>query len=159
MSLHLLDWLIRGGWRILGERDCGHSDLTSKLLGLDIFYSILLLVAKRGTFVLWHFHVCCLHKDPKQCCDNTKLNCPNLFSFHPTMLWHHTTSLYSFNLLLYNNVVAPQSFIVFIWFITIQQCCGTTKLHCPQYFLPIQQCCDTTKLHCPHSFSSHPTVL
>ena len=113
----------------------------------------------------------------QQCCDTTKLHCTYSISSHKTMPWYHKASLYSFYFFLCNNAVAPQSFIVLISVITIQQCCGTTNFHCPHYFLPIQQCCDTTKLHsthlfitiqqcrgttklhCLHSFSSHPTIL
>ena len=110
----------------------------------------------------------------QQCCDTTKLHC---ICSYPTMFWHHKDSLSSFYFFSYNSAVVPQSVIVLISFITIQQCCGTTKLHCPHSFLPIQQCCDTTKLNCTHlfiiiqqccgatkihclkSFSSHPTML
>ena len=76
-----------------------------------------------------------------QCCGTTKLHCPHSFSSHPTMLWHHKASLSSFYFFPYNNAVAPQSFIVLI------------------LSLPIQQCCDTTKLHCTHFIYYHTTML
>ena len=129
----------------------------------------------------------------QQCCDTIKLHCTHLIYHYAAMLWHNKASLYSFHLLPYNNAGAPQSFIVLILFLPMQQFCNTTKLHCissyptmlwhhkaslylfyffpynnavtPQsfivliLFLPIQQCCDTTKLHCAHSISSHTTMM
>ena len=132
-------------------------------------------VVTRQTFIVFIWYITI-----QQCSDTTKLHCPHSFSCHPTMLWYHKPSFYSFYLLPYNNAVAPQSFIVFIStmrchhkaplsssfffpsdnvairqtfivlisYITIQQCCGTTELHCPHSFNPIQQSCDTTKFHC-----------
>ena len=68
----------------------------------------------------------------------------SLYSFiyyHATMLWYNKDSLSEFFFFPYNNVVIPETFNVLILFITIKQCC------------------DTTKLHCPHSFSSLPTMF
>ena len=97
----------------------------------------------------------------QQCCDTTKFHCTHSFSSHPTMLWHHKASLYSFYFFPYNSAVVPcaQSFIVLILFLPFQQCCDTTKLHCIHLFITIQQCCDNIMLHCPHSSSHHKASL
>ena len=81
---------------------------------------------------------------------NSILYILSLIYYCATMLCHHKASLSLFFICPSNNVVIRQTFIVLISYITIQQCSGTTELHCPHSFNPIQQCCDTTKLHCTH---------
>ena len=36
-------WLVRGGWRILGERECGHCLLAFELLRIDTFVQYILV--------------------------------------------------------------------------------------------------------------------
>ena len=105
------------------------------------FIVLIYLLPYNNVVVQQRFIVRILFLSIQQCCDITNLHCTHFIYYHNTMLWHHKASLSSFFFFPSNNVVAPQSFIVLI------------------LFLPIQQCCGTTKLHCPHSFSSQPTIL
>ena len=81
-------------------------------------------IAPQSCIVLIHF------LPIQQCCDTTKLYCPHSIYSHTTVLWHHKALLSSVLLFPSNNVVTPQSFIVLIVFLPIQQCCDTTKLRC-----------------------------